>query len=67
MTAKSDSDPRAPLRKRLGELRDQQAENKRSKQAFIDRLNALNNSLKKKVSLVSSFIIPPQTPFIDDF
>jgi hypothetical protein len=33
----------------LGELRDQQAENKKGKQVKIDQLTALNNSLKKKV------------------
>ncbi|KAG0324355.1 hypothetical protein BGZ99_001921 [Dissophora globulifera] len=51
MTGKSESDPRTALRKRLGELREKQAENKKGKQAKIDQLNALNNSLKKKASL----------------
>ncbi|KAG0245584.1 hypothetical protein BGX31_007101 [Mortierella sp. GBA43] len=50
MTGKSESDPRAALRKRLGELREQQAENKKSKQAKTDQLTALNNSLKKKIA-----------------
>ncbi|KAF9168694.1 hypothetical protein DFQ26_002594 [Actinomortierella ambigua] len=50
VTGKSESDPRAPLRKRLGELREKQAENKRSKQVRIDQLNALNASLKKKLA-----------------
>ncbi|KAF8925128.1 hypothetical protein BGZ58_001113 [Dissophora ornata] len=50
MTGKSETDPRAALRKRLGELRDRQAENKNGKQVKIDQLNALNNSLKKKIA-----------------
>ncbi|KAG0048326.1 hypothetical protein BGZ83_006699 [Gryganskiella cystojenkinii] len=50
VTGKSDSDPRTALRKRLGELRDKQAENKKGKQVKIDQLNALNNSLKKKIA-----------------
>ncbi|KAF9906649.1 hypothetical protein BX616_000663 [Lobosporangium transversale] len=47
---KSDSDPRTPLRKRLNELRAQQAENKKDKQAKLDQLTALENSLKKKIA-----------------
>ncbi|KAG0197109.1 hypothetical protein BGX33_000922 [Mortierella sp. NVP41] len=47
-TGKSESDPRTALRKRLGELRDKQAENKKGKQVKHDQLTALNNSLKKK-------------------
>ncbi|KAF9996915.1 hypothetical protein BGZ65_007509 [Modicella reniformis] len=50
MTDKSESDSRSTLRKRLTELRDQQAENKKSKQARTDQLTALNNSLKKKIN-----------------
>ncbi|KAF9945015.1 hypothetical protein BGZ72_001761, partial [Mortierella alpina] len=50
VTGKSESDPRTALRKRLGELRDQQAENKKGKQVKIDQLTALNNSLKKKIA-----------------
>ncbi|KAF9280636.1 hypothetical protein BGZ88_012085 [Linnemannia elongata] len=50
VTGKSDSDPRTSLRKRLGELRDKQAENKKGKQVKIDQLTALNNSLKKKIA-----------------
>ncbi|KAF9419555.1 hypothetical protein BGZ76_004226 [Entomortierella beljakovae] len=50
MTGKSDADPRNVLRKRLGELRDKQAENKKGKQIKIDQLNALNNSMKKKIA-----------------
>ncbi|KAF9910668.1 hypothetical protein EC991_005974 [Linnemannia zychae] len=50
VTSKSDSDPRTALRKRLGELRDKQAENKKGKQVKIDQLTALNNSLKKKIA-----------------
>ncbi|GJJ74605.1 hypothetical protein EMPS_06963 [Entomortierella parvispora] len=49
-TGKSESDPRTALRKRLGELRDKQAENKKGKQVKIDQLTALNNSLKKKIA-----------------
>ncbi|KAF9398244.1 hypothetical protein BGX21_008015 [Mortierella sp. AD011] len=50
MTGKSDADPRTALRKRLAELRDMQSENKKGKQVKIDQLNALNNSLKKKIA-----------------
>ncbi|KAF9109904.1 hypothetical protein BGX27_007007 [Mortierella sp. AM989] len=50
MTGKSDADPRTSLRKRLAELRDKQAENKKGKQVKIDQLTALNNSLKKKIA-----------------
>ncbi|KAG0051618.1 hypothetical protein BGZ90_006712, partial [Linnemannia elongata] len=50
VTGKSESDPRTSLRKRLGELRDKQAENKKGKQVKIDQLTALNNSLKKKIA-----------------
>ncbi|KAG0211266.1 hypothetical protein BGX28_008211 [Mortierella sp. GBA30] len=50
VTGKSESDPRAALRKRLGELRDQQAENKKGKQVKIDQLTALNNSMRKKIA-----------------
>ncbi|KAF9931599.1 hypothetical protein FBU30_009872 [Linnemannia zychae] len=50
ITTKSESDPRTALRKRLGELRDQQAEIKKSKQAKFDQLNTLNSSLKKKIA-----------------
>ncbi|KAF9152555.1 hypothetical protein BG015_005076 [Linnemannia schmuckeri] len=50
VTGKSESDPRTALRKRLGELRDKQAENKKGKQVKIDQLTALNNSLKKKIA-----------------
>ncbi|KFH61894.1 hypothetical protein MVEG_12228 [Podila verticillata NRRL 6337] len=34
----------------LGELRDQQNENKKGKQAKVDKLNTLNNTLKKKIA-----------------
>ncbi|KAF9190138.1 hypothetical protein BGZ51_008927 [Haplosporangium sp. Z 767] len=50
VTGKSEADPRTALRKRLGELRDQQAENKKGKQVKFDQLNALNVSLKKKLA-----------------
>ncbi|KAF9132685.1 hypothetical protein BGW39_011548 [Mortierella sp. 14UC] len=50
VTGKAESDPRTALRKRLGELRDKQAENKKGKQVKIDQLTALNNSLKKKIA-----------------
>ncbi|KAF8975049.1 hypothetical protein BGZ46_009484 [Entomortierella lignicola] len=50
ITGKSESDPRTPLQKRLTEIRDKQAENKKGKQVKIDQLNALNNSLKKKIT-----------------
>ncbi|KAG0247783.1 hypothetical protein BG011_000922 [Mortierella polycephala] len=50
VTGKSETDPRNALRKRLGELRDQQAENKKGKQVKFDQLSALNNSLKKKLA-----------------
>ncbi|KAG0234002.1 hypothetical protein BGW42_006983 [Actinomortierella wolfii] len=53
-TQKSESDPRTALRKRLAELRDKQAENKRGKQAKIDQLNQLNASLKKKIAELRS-------------
>ncbi|KAF9018260.1 hypothetical protein CPC16_009553 [Podila verticillata] len=54
VTQKSDADPRTALRKRLGELREKQAENKRGKQVKIDQLNALSNSLKKKIADLKS-------------
>ncbi|KAF9370136.1 hypothetical protein CPB97_002987 [Podila verticillata] len=54
VTQKSDADPRTALRKRLGELREMQAENKRGKQVKIDQLNALSNSLKKKIADLKS-------------
>ncbi|KAI1309974.1 hypothetical protein EDD11_003923 [Mortierella claussenii] len=50
MDGKADADPRTALRKRLAELRDKQAENKKGKQVKIDQLNTLNNSLKKKIA-----------------
>ncbi|KAF9406568.1 hypothetical protein BGZ94_003064 [Podila epigama] len=50
VTQKAETDPRTALRKRLAELREKQAENKRGKQVKIDQLNALNNSLKKKIA-----------------
>ncbi|KAK3820719.1 MAG: hypothetical protein JOS17DRAFT_819771 [Linnemannia elongata] len=49
-TDKKEADPRVGLRKRLNELRDLQAANKKGKQGKIDQLNALNASLKKKVT-----------------
>jgi len=54
VTQKADTDPRTALRKRLGELREKQAENKRGKQVKIDQLTALNNSLKKKIADLKS-------------
>ncbi|KAF9578930.1 hypothetical protein BGW38_005029, partial [Lunasporangiospora selenospora] len=50
VTGKADADPRAALRKRLQELRDKQAENKKGKQVKIDQQNALQNSMKKKIA-----------------
>ncbi|KAF9332611.1 hypothetical protein BG006_004534 [Podila minutissima] len=50
MTPKPEADSRSVLRKRLGELRDQQNENKKGKQAKVDKLNTLNNNLKKKIA-----------------
>ncbi|KAF9205622.1 hypothetical protein BGZ59_000380 [Podila verticillata] len=38
------------IRPPLGELRDQQNENKKGKQAKVDKLNTLNNTLKKKIA-----------------
>ncbi|KAF9576170.1 hypothetical protein EC968_010293 [Mortierella alpina] len=46
---KTEIDPRVGLRKRLSELREQQAANKKGKQAKIDELNVLNAALKKKI------------------
>ncbi|KAF9293026.1 hypothetical protein BGZ74_011886 [Mortierella antarctica] len=54
VTQKAEADPRTALRKRLGELREKQAENKRGKQVKIDQLTALNNSLKKKIADLKS-------------
>ncbi|KAF9312522.1 hypothetical protein BG003_006191 [Podila horticola] len=50
MTPKQEADSRSVLRKRLGELRDQQNESKKGKQAKVDKLNTLNNNLRKKIA-----------------
>ncbi|CAO3566468.1 unnamed protein product [Mortierella alpina] len=50
VTDKTEFDPRTSLRKRLSELREQQAASKKGKQAKIDELNALNVALKKKIA-----------------
>ena len=53
MAPKQEVDSRSVLRKRLGELREQQNENKKGKQVKVDKLNTLNNTLKKKVKGMS--------------
>ncbi|KAF9374247.1 hypothetical protein CPB97_012215 [Podila verticillata] len=50
MAPKQEADSRSVLRKRLGELRDQQNENKKGKRVKVDKLNTLNNNLKKKIA-----------------
>ncbi|KAG0015405.1 hypothetical protein BGZ82_001408 [Podila clonocystis] len=50
MTPKQEADSRSVLRKRLGDLRDQQNENRKGKQVKVDKLNSLNNNLKKKIA-----------------
>ncbi|KAF9945143.1 hypothetical protein BGZ70_004014 [Mortierella alpina] len=50
VTDKTEVDPRTSLRKRLSELREQQAASKKGKQAKIDELNVLNAALKKKIT-----------------
>ncbi|KAF9920391.1 hypothetical protein FBU30_009789 [Linnemannia zychae] len=58
---KKEADPRTGLRKRLGELRDQQAANKKNKQGMVDQLNTLNASLKKKIADMK--VIQDKLPF----
>ncbi|KAG0083354.1 hypothetical protein BGZ93_001895 [Podila epicladia] len=58
---KQEADSRSVLRKRLGELRDQQNKNKKAKQAKVDKLNTLNNNLKKKI--VELKILQDKLPF----
>ncbi|KAF9912087.1 hypothetical protein EC991_001033 [Linnemannia zychae] len=60
-TDKKETDPRVGLRKRLNELRDLQAANKKSKQGKIDQLNILNASLKKKIADLK--VIQDKLPF----
>ncbi|KAG0303309.1 hypothetical protein BGZ97_001958 [Linnemannia gamsii] len=60
-TDKKEADPRVALRKRLNELRDLQAANKKGKQSKIDQLNTLNSSLKKKISDLK--VIQDKLPF----
>ncbi|KAF9415761.1 hypothetical protein BGZ94_010399 [Podila epigama] len=50
LNQKPEADSQAVLRKRLNELRDQQSENKKAKQVKIEKLNTLNNNLKKKIA-----------------
>ncbi|KAF9545602.1 hypothetical protein EC957_010687 [Mortierella hygrophila] len=49
-TDKKEADPRVGLRKRLNELRDLQAANKKGKQGKIDQLKTLDASLKKRIA-----------------
>ncbi|KAK3839615.1 MAG: hypothetical protein J3R72DRAFT_525290 [Linnemannia gamsii] len=58
---KKEADPRAGLRKRLNELRDLQAANKKGKQGKLDQLNNLNASLKKKIADLK--VIQDKLPF----
>ncbi|GJJ75384.1 hypothetical protein EMPS_07742 [Entomortierella parvispora] len=47
---KKEADARAPLRKKLAELRDLQTTQKKSKKVKLDELSTLNASLKKKIA-----------------
>ncbi|KAF9945960.1 hypothetical protein BGZ72_000809 [Mortierella alpina] len=47
---KKEADPRTGLRKRLSELREQQAASKKGRQAKMEELNVLNAALKKKIA-----------------
>ncbi|KAH7044259.1 hypothetical protein BKA57DRAFT_538194 [Linnemannia elongata] len=60
-TDKKEADPRVGLRKRLNELRDLQAANKKGKQGKIDQLNSFNASLKKKIADLK--VIQDKLPF----
>ncbi|KAF9120283.1 hypothetical protein BGX30_003257 [Mortierella sp. GBA39] len=60
-TDKKGADPRVGLRKRLNELRDLQAANKKGKQGKIDHFNTLNTSLKKRIADLK--VIQDKLPF----
>ncbi|KAG0277830.1 hypothetical protein BGZ96_002694 [Linnemannia gamsii] len=60
-SGKKEADPRVELRKRLNELRDLQAANKKGKQGKIDKLNTLNASLKTKIADLK--VIQDKLPF----
>ncbi|KAI8145602.1 hypothetical protein BJV82DRAFT_511571 [Fennellomyces sp. T-0311] len=55
LPGKSDNTRRDELRAQLADLRDKQAEIKKGKQAVYQQLDALNDSIRKKVSNIKSF------------
>ncbi|KAG2224460.1 hypothetical protein INT45_010526 [Circinella minor] len=55
LPGKSDNTRRDELRAQLSDLRDKQAEIKKGKQAVYEQLDALNDSIRKKVNNIKSF------------
>ncbi|KAI9498919.1 hypothetical protein BDB00DRAFT_754224 [Zychaea mexicana] len=55
LPGKSDNTRRDELRAQLADLRDKQAEIKKGKQAVFEQLDALNDSIRKKVNNIKSF------------
>ncbi|KAI9265067.1 hypothetical protein BDA99DRAFT_507613 [Phascolomyces articulosus] len=55
LPGKSDNTRRDELRTQLSDLRDKQAEIKKGKQAVYEQLDALNDSIRKKVNNIKSF------------
>ncbi|EIE92139.1 hypothetical protein RO3G_16850 [Rhizopus delemar RA 99-880] len=55
LPAKGDNSRREEIKSELVEIRDKQAELKKSRKAVYEQLDALNDSIRKKVSVVRSF------------